>query len=58
MIIDMLTRWLNFECWVQSHLKTVSLQPIAMQTMLCRIILKLVWFTPLVPPSSDQRQKA
>ena len=58
MIIDMLTRWLNFEFGVLSHLKTVSLQPIAMQTMLCRIILKFVWFSPMVAPSSDQRQKA
>ena len=46
MIIDMFTRWLNFEFGVLSHLKTVSLQPIAMQT------------TPMVAPSSDQRQKA
>ena len=28
MIIDMLTRWFNFEFGVLSRLKTVSLQPI------------------------------
>ena len=53
MIIDMLTRLLNFEFGVLSHLKTVSLQPNAMQTMLCRIILKFVsgslrWWRHLV----------
>ena len=39
MIIDMLTRWFNFEFGVLSRLKTVSLQPIAMHTLLCKIVL-------------------
>ena len=57
MIIDMLTRWFNFEFGVLSHLKTVSLQPIAMHTMLCKIIVKSIWFIPMVAPSSDQCQE-
>ena len=59
MIIDMLTRWLNFEFGVLSHLKKS-----AYNLLLCKPCCvelfhsKFVWFTPMVAPSSDQRQKA
>ena len=48
MVINMLTRWFNFEFGIPSHLSPVSIQPIA------RYILKLILFIPLVAPSSDQ----
>ena len=46
MVINMLTRWFNFEFGVPSHLSPVSMQSIA--------ILKLILFIPMVAPSSDQ----
>ena len=61
MIIDMLTRWLNFEFGVLSHLKTVSLQPIAMQTIRWwrHLVINVrkhrhIWFIPMMAPPSDQ----
>ena len=51
MVINMLTRWFNFEFGVPSHLNTVSLQPIA---MLCMYIVKIILFIPMAAPSSDQ----
>ncbi len=51
MVINVLTRWFNFEFGVSSHLNPVSIQPIA---MLCMYILKIILFIPMVAPSSDQ----